>query len=157
MKRSGPIQRTAMKPYRPTVTTAERNARDLVRARSGGWCEVRLPDICLGRAANMHHRKNRSQGGHGDAANLVDLCGSGTTGCHGALTDTQGQRAEYEAHGWIVPREQEPAEVPVLLHNATTGHEWVLLDDQGDVAFAPFPEPASGDPFELPVPPSTAA
>jgi hypothetical protein len=144
MKRSGPIR------YRPTITVDERAARLLVRIRSGGWCEVRLPGVCLGRAANMHHRKNRSQGGRADAANLVDLCGSGTTGCHGALTDTQGRRAEYEVNGWIVPGYQEPATVPVLIHNATTGHDWVLLDDHGDLEFAPFPTPATGDPFDLP-------
>lgn len=147
------MKRSAMKPYRPTVTAAERAARDLVRARSGGWCEVRIPGVCLGRAANMHHRKNRSQGGRADAANLVDLCGSGSTGCHGALTDTQGRRAEYEAMGCIVASHDDPATVPVLIHNATIGHDWALLGDDGCLTLAPFPEPTPGDPFELPVPP----
>ena len=151
------MRRSPLKPYRPTVTATERAARDLVRARSGGWCEVRLPGVCLGRAANMHHRKNRSQGGKWAASNLLDLCGSGTTGCHGVLTDPQGRRAEYEATGWIVPSYADPAEVPVLIHNATTGHDWVLLNDKGDLAFAPFPEPPPGDPFTLPTNPSTAA
>jgi hypothetical protein len=139
-----------MKAYRPTVSTDERVARPLVRARSGGICETRIPGVCLGRAANMHHRKNRSQGGKWTASNLIDLCGSGTTGCHGVLTDPQGRRTEYEANGWIVPSYANPAEVPVLIHNATTGHDWVLLDDNGDLAFAPFPTPADGDPFDLP-------
>jgi hypothetical protein len=65
------------------------------------------------------------------------------------LTDPQGRRADYEANGWIVPSYADPAEVPVLIHNATTGHDWVLLDDNGDLAFAPFPAPVDGDPFEL--------
>lgn len=151
------MRRTTMKPYRPTTTADERTARPLVRARSGGMCETRLPGACLGRATNMHHRKNRSQGGRWAASNLLDLCGSGTTGCHGVLTDPQGHRAEYEAAGWIVPGYADPDEVPVLIHNATTGHDWVLLNDKGDLEFAPFPEPPPGDPFTLPANPSTAA
>jgi hypothetical protein len=151
------MKRSSIPQYRPTVTADERTARPLVRARSNGWCEVRLPGVCLGRATNQHHRKNRSQGGRWDAANLLDLCGSGTTGCHGVLTDPQGRRAEYEGNGWIVPGHQEPADVPVLIHNANVGHDWVVLDSRGDVAFAPYPEPPSGDPFTLPAPPSTAA
>ena len=41
---------------------------------------------CGARATNWHHRLNRSQGGPDDAFNLVPLCGSGTTGCHGWVT-----------------------------------------------------------------------
>lgn len=151
------MKRSSLPRYRPTVTTDERAAKRLVRARSGGWCETRIPGVCLGRAANFHHRQNRSQGGQWTAPNGLDLCGSGTTGCHGAVTNTNGRRVEYEDNGWIVPHGLDPATVPVLIHNATTGHDWVLLDYQGDLTFAPFPAPPPGDPFTLPAPPSTAA
>ena len=45
-------------------------------------------------------------------ANLLLLCGTGTSGCHG-LVETQ--RALAVEHGWLVPRPTDPASVPVLL------------------------------------------
>ena len=43
--------------------------------------------LCGSRATNWHHRLNRSKGGPDDAFNLAPLCGSGTTGCHGWVTE----------------------------------------------------------------------
>ena len=42
--------------------------------------------VCGNRAQNWHHRLNRSRGGLDDDTNLVPLCGTGTTGCHGRVT-----------------------------------------------------------------------
>jgi hypothetical protein len=97
--------------------------RDLVRKRSGGTCErcsVRL-------AESMHHRRFRSQGGPWAPSNILHLCGDGTTGCHGVLTNTKGQRDEFEAAGWIVPSHADWRETPVLRH----GEFVILLDDGG--------------------------
>ena len=105
----------------------EKRARELVYNRSDYLCEVRIPGVCLGRATNWHHRQAKGQRGPWAPSNGLHVCGSGTTGCHGALTNTNGRRAEYEAKGWIVRSWQNPAEVPVLL--AHRGH--VLLDDAG--------------------------
>ena len=44
-----------------------------VRARSEGDCEARL-EVCQGRAAHLHHRQLRSQGGQDTEANLLHLC-----------------------------------------------------------------------------------
>lgn len=41
--------------------------------------------ICGQPASNMHHLYPRSQGGDDVADNLIPLCGSGTTGCHGLI------------------------------------------------------------------------
>lgn len=41
--------------------------------------------ICGQEAATAHHILKRSQGGDDSLSNLVALCGSGTTGCHGKI------------------------------------------------------------------------
>ena len=58
---------------------------DAVMARSGGRCEARIPGVCQGRATNLHHRRLRSQGGLNTASNILALCGTGSTGCHGHI------------------------------------------------------------------------
>jgi hypothetical protein len=91
----------------------ERSTRQAVPNRSGGRCEM-----CGKPATNMHHRKNRSQGGRWSPANVLHLCGSGTTGCHGYFTNHP--NVAYLL-GVSVRRNQEPADVAVrtpagLLH-----------------------------------------
>lgn len=63
------------------------------------WCEVAIPGVCLGRAANRHHKLRRSKGGTDDRSNTLDLCGSGTTGCHGHV---HANPAESYARGWLI-------------------------------------------------------
>jgi hypothetical protein len=84
-----------------------RDSRPIVRARSGGRCEVRIPEVCEGRATNMHHRQ-RKEVGPSTPVNLIDLCGSGTTGCHGHI---EHHRDEAIERGWIVPTWADPAAV----------------------------------------------
>lgn len=62
-----------------------KTARDLVYARSGGWCEARIPGVCFGQAGNWHHRN--AAGRVWTPSNGLHLCGSGTTGCHGWITE----------------------------------------------------------------------
>jgi hypothetical protein len=83
-------------------------------------------ELCaLARATNWHHRKNRSQGGQHVRSNALHLSGSGTTGCHGMVTESP-ERA-YE-RGWSVRSGFDPAEVPVLY-----GGDWAFLADDGRV------------------------
>lgn len=56
--------------------------RPLVRRRSHGHCEARLPG-CRRRATCVHHRKRRSQGGDNSLENLLDLCAR----CHRVIHD----------------------------------------------------------------------
>jgi len=121
----------------------------LVRERSGGHCEVRLYAVCQGQATNWQHRKNRSQHGGWSASNGIHVCGSGTTGCHGCITENPAASAE---RGWTVWSWQEPAETAALLHTVHYGHAYVLLDDAGCYALAPWPEHPVGHPDDLPVP-----
>lgn len=61
--------------------------RAVVLARDGHRC-ARCGTSCLNVPASVHHRRARGMGGTRDARssdprNLVLLCGTGTTGCHG--------------------------------------------------------------------------
>ncbi|WP_083213337.1 HNH endonuclease [Mycobacterium malmoense] len=95
--------------------------RPLLRQRGDHVCEV----CGLEFANNAHHRKNKSQGGQDDLSNLLLLCGSGTTGCHGWITE---HPAEAYAKGWSVRSTDDPADVPVLYRGS-----WIRLDDLGNV------------------------
>lgn len=105
------------------MTKAEREARETVRRRSGGMCER-----CGRPGSNIHHRRPRGMGGTTspeDPTNLVMLCGSGTTGCHGWV---ESYRQLAWEQGWLVPRRdpREPRDVPVYI----IGEWWVLTGDK---------------------------
>lgn len=84
-------------------------------------------------ATNAHHRRNQSQGGPDTLSNLMLLCGSGTTRCHGFVTQNP---AFAMALGWTVPRSPvlEPADVAVWRFDLTVGRQvLVKLDDDGNI------------------------
>jgi hypothetical protein len=96
---------------------------------------------------NVHHRRPRGRGGShitqeddpenyaNCLSNLLWLCGSGTTGCHGWVESNR--TASYEA-GWLVRHGNvPPAAVPVTLWD---GQE-VLLDAEGGWRLAPILKP----------------
>lgn len=77
----------------------------------------------------MQHRAPRRAGGTrnpliNSPANLIWVCGSGTTGCHGYM---ESQRTEAYRAGWLLHDPAEATTVPVLLWNG----QRVLLDDDG--------------------------
>jgi hypothetical protein len=74
---------------------------------------------------NLHHRQLRSQGGKNTAANLISLCGSGTTGCHGWV---HAHPAKARDLGLIVPSWMDPAETPVRTWRGLV----LLTDDEAD-------------------------
>lgn len=96
----------------------ERSTRQAVPNRSDGRCEF----CCAARATNMHHRKKVSQGGLWTPSNILHVCGSGTTGCHGYFEEHP--RIAYRL-GVSVKRDQKPELVPVQTAN---GLLW-LSDD----------------------------
>lgn len=120
MKR-GAAKLTSVPKYDP----AKKPATDIVKARAGEHllCEVQIPGTCFGRGGNYHHRINRSQGGVYTPSSALWLCGSGTTGCHGWITDNPEVAVEK---GWSVKSTGDPLETPVLYRG-----KWVLLDDAG--------------------------
>ena len=76
------------------------------------------------------HRQRRSQGGTWNPTNLVALCGSGTTGCHGL------QHARpylFQGLGWEVGPLEDPADIPVwILTPFRVGPGWHLLAVETD-------------------------
>lgn len=90
------------------MNKVEKTARAMVRERSGGVCEV----CGTARATNYQHRKNRSQAGEWSVVNGLDVCGSGTTGCHGWIHANPTK--SYE-RGWMVHSWDDPANVPVRI------------------------------------------
>lgn len=73
--------------WRPAVPP---EVREVLVARSGGWCEARLP-MCVGGATDTQHRITQKHGGrhgiardrHNRLSNLLDLCRP----CHRWVTD----------------------------------------------------------------------
>jgi len=91
------------------------------------WCGGAPPTLGM----SVHHRQPRGMGGsrkvHVNApANLLLLCGSGTTGCHGWV---ESNRRTAVTWGLLVPRPGLPAVTPVFYRR----ERWVLLDDDGGV------------------------
>lgn len=94
------------------MSEPSRKACALVDARDGESC-VRCGRSLWSVPGSRHHRKPRSVAGLSErhtAANLVLLCGSGTTGCHGWV---HSHVADAEAHGWLLSACQDPERVPV--------------------------------------------
>lgn len=93
----------------------------MVYERAGNACE-----ICGVRGENVHHRRPRGMGGtkfEGGPENLMVLCGSGTTGCHGWI---EGHREEAREQGWLVEQWEHPHRVPVAYRGT-----WSLLTMEG--------------------------
>lgn len=115
--------------------TVSAKTRAALRERAHSCCEA------CGKpgATNAHHRINRSQGGPDTLSNLLLLCGSGTMGCHGWVTQNPecarawGQRVSLGRLGQISKNLPiTAANVPVLRWSRELGSlEWVLLDDDG--------------------------
>ena len=101
--------------------TIPAKVRSALRQREDNWCARCGHSL----ANNAHHRKNKSQGGQDVLSNLVLLCGSGTTGCHGWVT---GHPLEAYANGLSVRSHDDPAAIPVLYRGTK-----VLLDDLGNL------------------------
>lgn len=106
-------------------------------ARAGGHCEVCNVDLTTGRSYSKHHRLPRGRGGTNVLSNLMLVCGTGTTGCHGMI---ESRRTIAYTRGWLVRTGIDPAAAPVRIHSmrlladgmplsARSMH--VLLDDTG--------------------------
>jgi hypothetical protein len=90
----------------------------LVVARDG-WacvsCGLDISGIERGWDWSIQHRIPRGMGGSRDPrlnlpSNLVVLCGSGTTGCHGGA---ESYREGARARGLLLHRIEDPTKVPV--------------------------------------------
>lgn len=98
---------------------AERAARKVVRARSGGVCEV----CGMRPATDFHHRQNASQSGAWTAENGLGV----DRLCHIWITENP---VGARARGWTVWSTEVPAEV-ALWRKADA---WVYLNGNGSIA-----------------------
>lgn len=114
-----------------TSRTHEIDGREIVKLRDAGVC-VRCRRVHPLFGVNHDHRRNRSQGGDWSPSNGQLLCGSGTTGCHGYVTE---HPREAVADGWAVPGwadwREWPARRWLPASNGTLRLGWVLYDDVG--------------------------
>ncbi len=107
------------------MSTIPKKVRAAVLERDGYSC-LRCGVTIQNRAYSLHHRKGRrALPGMPDPhamANLVTLCGTGTTQCHGR---THAHPEEAYRAGWMIRRGggDDPAEVPVL---DLLGHRWLV-------------------------------
>nr|DAM12949.1 MAG TPA: NinG protein [Caudoviricetes sp.] len=114
---------------RPVNDAEFQAAKRAALVRQGHHCQrcgrnVHDPALWPGRSG--HHRQLRRtadpQVRH-SPENIIVLCGSGTTGCHGWI---HVHVAEARRNGWIVPVGSEPASTPV---RDWTGRWQLLLPD----------------------------
>jgi len=117
----------------PRPTGPDRSMVAAILERAGYRCEACGKTVGDQRGADysIHHRRARGMGGTrwfgaNLPSNLLVLCGSGTTGCHGYV---ESHRFESMATGWLVSRYQDPSTTPVQI-----GDRCVLLTNQGRYA-----------------------
>lgn len=134
LPRGGPLKRTAVKPKRARDTGPSKTTRDIVWARAGGRCELCGEALAGPVGFSVHHRLPRRMGGSrrpelNTPANLLVVCGSGTTGCHGRI---ESRREQAYTEGLLLHDGQDPATVPVLIACPIDGWpKLVLLAEDG--------------------------
>lgn len=127
------------------------NVDEKVIARDMGACARcgrHVAHLQRGIAWSIHHRRPRGIGGTilawvMAAANLIILCGSGTTGCHGWV---ESNRREARALGFLVPLNGIQKADEVAIKHITLG--LVYLNDEGGwvpVEEGPTPESWGGE------------
>jgi hypothetical protein len=97
--------------------------REMVWTRANSCCERCGQGLTRQSEHSLHHRLLKSRGGRDHVTNLVLLCGTGTTLCHGLV---HREVTLSEADGWILPSGTQPA-VQSIVH--WSGElRWLLPD-----------------------------
>lgn len=112
-----------------TNTGPDDDTRMTVHMRADGYCERCGIDFDGVGMMSIHHRRPRRMGGTSDpvansVSNLMAICGSGTTGCHGWI---ESHRTEAYTNGWLLYSGQNPGEIPAYIH----GKGFRLLTSEG--------------------------
>lgn len=136
---ASPLERAKAAKKRRRDTGPTPAQRNLVVERAAGCCELCGVQLHDGtgwfRAHSFHHRRPRRAGGSrlpvvNSPANILLLCGTGTTGCHGRVESNR--QAAY-AHRWLLRAGEDPLTTPV---DIGPFHVTVLLTDDGEYAEA---------------------
>jgi hypothetical protein len=129
LARGGQLQRASRPKKRARDTGPSATTRADVWGRAGGRCEVCGNPVAGVLGFSLHHRHPRRMGGSrrpelNSPANLILLCGSGTTGCHGRI-EANRERA-YE-DGLLLHDGATPTDVPVMLADPYSPSQWPRL------------------------------
>lgn len=106
----------------------DEETRFAVLARGLYRCERCKGEFNLN-GVSIHHRRPRMMGGSKNqelhkAANLIALCGSGTTGCHGWV---ESHRLEARTFGYLIQKVESAEEIPFK----DLSGNWWLIDNDG--------------------------
>lgn len=131
MNRTNALRRLPA-PRRGHATGPDRATVALVLERDG-WSCTRCGGPTSGergRGWSIQHRRPRGMGGTrrvdaNSPANLLTVCGSGTTGCHGVMETDRHVALE---HGWLIPQTADPLREPVVLGSGRI--VWLTADGQ---------------------------
>lgn len=110
------------------MSQPDKHTCHLVDSRDGARCVRCGESLYNVLTSSRHHRHMRSHPFPGlhEASNVIDVCGSGSTGCHGWIHE---HPRKAMANGWLVSGyDDQPETVPIL----TAQHGWVLLDNEGN-------------------------
>lgn len=105
--------------------------RQTVDARDSGCCR-RCGASTWDGDFSRHHRIPHGAGGSAlvdRASNVVTLCGSGTTGCHGWV---EKHRTDAEILGYLLPKlnpDIDTEQEEIFVHE----FGWVVLGDDGSI------------------------
>ncbi|MEK0215814.1 hypothetical protein [Bifidobacterium mongoliense] len=109
------------------MSQPSRRTCDLVDARDECRCVICGQSLEQALSASRHHRRMRSHPFPGlhETSNVIDVCGSGSTGCHARI---HGNPGFAYSQGWLVHSwDDHPEDIPVNTYQ----HGWVLLDNDG--------------------------
>lgn len=113
------------------------HTRHLVVTRAQQRCEICYEPLHV---MSLHHRRPRQMGGSkadwiNEPANLLAICGTGTTGCHGRVESFR--ERSYE-HGWLLRHGWLPEQTPFA---DLRGNWWLLVGESKFPITTPFPAP----------------
>lgn len=116
---------TSMAKPRPLKVSDE--TRFTVLGRNGYKCEKCGDDFLWG--VSVHHRRPRMMGGSKNEllhlpANLIALCGSGTTGCHGWVESNRDKAREL---GYLIMKVESAEDIPFCDNSG----KWWKIDNLG--------------------------
>lgn len=115
-------QKLPSRPVRGSSSEVPEEIREAVLERDGHAC-TRCGAAIVRPYYSLQHRRPRGMGGSRllhTMANLVTLCGSATSGCHG---EVESDRETAVRLGWLVPHGVTPEEWPVWRWTPD-GHRW---------------------------------
>ena len=112
---------------KPKPNRVSDETRFAVLARALYKCERCSRDF-LGYPVSVHHRRPRMMGGSKnemlhEMANLIVLCGTGTSGCHGWV---ESNRAKARELGYLIQKIESAEDIPF---QDETGLWWKIHND----------------------------